>query len=279
MDIAEWLRGLRLERYEPAFRDNDVDAEVLPNLTADDLIGLGVTSIGHRRKLLAAITALRGGPASVSAEPASPKPDISTRPAAMVSGGAERRQVTVMFCDLVGSTELASRLDPEDFRDVIGRYHARAAETVRRFDGFVAKYMGDGVLVYFGYPDAHEDDAEQAIRAGLALVDAIGEIQAPEKLQARIGIATGLVVVGNLIGAGSAQEQAIVGKIPNLAARLQALADPGVVAISETTRRQIGALFEIRDLGLQSLKGFAEPQRAWLVLSENRVLGRLEALR
>jgi hypothetical protein len=162
---------------------------------------------------------------------------------------------------------------------VIGRYHACAAETVGRFDGFVAKYMGDGVLVYFGYPQAHEDDAEQAVRAGLALVNAVGELEAPGRLQLRIGIATGLVVVGDLIGAGSAQEQAIVGETPNLAARLQALAEPNAIVFAEDTRRLIGARFELADLGPQSLKGFAEPQRAWRALAENRALGRFEALR
>ena len=192
---------------------------------------------------------------------------------------AERRQVTIMFCDLVGSTALSARLDPEDLREVIGRYHACVAETVGRCDGFVAKYMGDGVLVYFGYPQAHEDDAEQAVRAGLALVNAVGELEAPGGLQLRIGIATGLVVVGDLIGAGSAQEQSIVGETPNLAARLQALAEPNAIVIAESTRRLIGAMFELADLGLQSLKGFAEQQRTWRVVSENCQLGRFEALR
>jgi class 3 adenylate cyclase/predicted ATPase len=184
-----------------------------------------------------------------------------------------------MFCDLVGSTALSTGLDPEDLREVIGRYHACVAETVSRCDGFVAKYMGDGVLVYFGYPQAHEDDAEQAIRAGLALADVVREIEAPALLQLRVGIATGLVVVGDLIGAGSAQEQAIVGETPNLAARLQALAEPNAVVISESTRRLIGGLFGLADLGPQSLKGFAKPQHAWRVVAENRALGRFEALR
>ena len=192
---------------------------------------------------------------------------------------AERRQVTIMFCDLVGSTALSARLDPEDLREVIGRYHACVTQTVSRFDGFVAKYMGDGVLVYFGYPQAHEDDAEQAVRAGLVLVNAVGGLEAPGPLQVRIGIATGLVVVGDLIGAGSAQEPAIVGETPNLAARLQAVAEPNAIVIAESTRRLIGTQFELADLGPQSLKGFAEQQRAWRVVSENRALGRFEALR
>jgi class 3 adenylate cyclase/predicted ATPase len=278
MDIAAWLRGIGLEEYAAAFRDNRIDIRVLPKLTAEDLKDLGVTTIGHRRILLDAIAALREPPSPTesagTAAPAAPTPAETT-----AAAEAERRQVTVMFCDLVGSTALSARLDPEDLREVIGRYHARVADTVSRCDGFVAKYMGDGVLVYFGYPQAHEDDAEQAVRAGLALVNAVGEIEAPGPLQLRIGIATGLVVVGDLIGAGSAQEQAIVGETPNLAARLQAVAEPNAIVIAGSTRRQIGALFHLADLGPQSLKGFAEPQPSWRVLSENRALGRFEALR
>ena len=204
MDIAAWLRGIGLEEYAAAFRDNRIDIRVLPKLTAEDLKDLGVTTIGHRRILLDAIAALREPPSPTesagTAAPAAPTPAETT-----AAAEAERRQVTVMFCDLVGSTALSARLDPEDLREVIGRYHARVADTVSRCDGFVAKYLGDGVLVYFGYPQAHEDDAEQAVRAGLALVNAVGEIEAPGPLQLRIGIATGLVVVGDLIGAGSAQ--------------------------------------------------------------------------
>src|SRR5439155_18281469 len=192
---------------------------------------------------------------------------------------AERRQLTVMFCDLVGSTALSLRFDPEDLREVIGAYHRCVSETVARFDGFVAKFMGDGVLVYFGYPQAHEDDAERAVRAGLAVVDAVGRLPAPEAMQARIGVATGLVVVGDLIGEGAAQERGVVGETPNLAARLQALAAPGTLVIADSTRRQIGALFELQDLGPQPLAGFAEPQRAWRVVGESGVLSRFEALR
>jgi class 3 adenylate cyclase/predicted ATPase len=270
MDIAAWLRGLGLEQYAPAFAQNDIGPDLLPSLTAEELKEIGIASLGHRRRLLEAIAALRPAPAAVAVGPG-PEPAARSE--------AERRQVTVMFCDLVGSTALSARLDPEDLREVIGRYHACVAETVSRFDGFVAKYMGDGVLVYFGYPQAHEDDAEQAVRAGLALVNGVGELEAPGPLQLRIGIATGLVVVGDLIGAGSAQEQAIVGETPNLAGRLQALAEPNAVVIAESTRRLIGALFELTDLGPQPMKGFAEPQRAWRVLAENRALGRFEALR
>lgn len=270
MDVADWLRTLGLAQYVPAFRDNDIDADLLPSLTTDSLKELGIASLGHRLRLLEAIAALRG-PAPTTQQSAIPTPAMELQ--------AERRQVTVMFCDLVGSTALSARLDPEDLREVISRYHACVAEIVGRFDGFVAKYMGDGALVYFGYPRAHEDDPEQAVRAGLALIAAVGELEAPERLQARIGIATGLVVVGDLIGAGSAQERAIVGETPNLAARLQALAEPDAIVIAESTLRQIGTRFDVADLGAHWLKGFAEPQHAWRVLAENRALGRFEALR
>jgi class 3 adenylate cyclase len=270
MDIAEWLRGLGLEQYEKAFRENAIDLEVLRDLTADDIKELGVTPIGHRRRLLTAIAALRGD---------TPQPVAETAPITAISGDAERRQLTVMFCDLVGSTPLAARYDPEDLREIVGAYHRCVAGTVAPFAGFVAKYMGDGVLIYFGYPVAHEDDAERAVRAGLAVFSAVGRLTTPEPLNVRLGIASGLVVVGDLIGAGAAQERGVVGETPNLAARLQALAAPGNLVIAESTRRQIGALFELEDLGPQPLAGFAEPQRAWRVIGESGVLSRFEALR
>ena len=202
MDVADWLRKLGLEQYELAFRENDVDAEVLPRLTVEDLISIGVTSVGHRRRLLDAIATL----------------DAEAAPSAIpVRADAERRQLTVMFCDLVGSTELSARLDPEDLREVIAAYHHTVADVVRGFDGFVAKYMGDGVLAYFGYPQAHEDDAERAVRAGLGAIDAVRRLDVKSiDLRARIGIATGLVVVGDLIGEGPAQEQSVVGETPTL---------------------------------------------------------------
>jgi class 3 adenylate cyclase/predicted ATPase len=293
MDIAAWLQGLGLERYVPAFRDNDVDAEVLPELTAEDLISIGVTSVGHRRKLLAAIAAV--GAANVAPPPTlpvappaggSPHPfpplsglDPGITGETRVGAEAERRQLTVMFCDLVGSTALSARLDPEDLREVIAAYHRAAAEVVGRFDGFVAKYMGDGVLVYFGYPRAHEDDAERAVRAELGVIDSVGRLDVQSiELRARVGIATGLVVVGDLIGEGSALEQSVVGETPNLAARLQALAEPGVVVIAAGTRRLVGDLFDYRDLGAIEVKGIAAPVPAWQVLRPSAVASRFEAL-
>src|SRR4029077_13481053 len=192
---------------------------------------------------------------------------------------AERRQLTVMFCDLVGSTALSTRFDPEDLREVIGAYHRCVADTVGRFDGFVAKYMGDGVLIYFGYPQAHEDDAERAVRAGLAVIEAVGKLPAQQDLRVRVGIATGLAVVGDLIGEGAARERGVVGETPNLAARLQGLAMPNTLVIGESTRRQVGGLFDLVELGPQALAGFAEPQPAWRVLGESGMLSRFEALR
>jgi len=269
LDVAQWLRGLGLDQYAAAFRDNDIDAEILPELTAEDLTGLGVASIGHRRKLLAALAALR--------EATTPPTPISAEPADTTA--VERRQLTIMFCDVVGSTELATRLDPEDLREVIGAYHRCVAEVLGRFGGFVAKYMGDGVLAYFGYPHAHEDDAERAVRAGLAIVGAVGALDLPHRLQVRLGLATGLVVVGDLLGAGAAQEQAVVGETPNLAARLQTIAEPDGIVIADTTRRQIGGLFELHDLGRQALKGFAGMPQAWQVVRDSGVASRFEALR
>ena len=276
MDIVVWLRSLGLGKYEALFRENDIDETVLPNLTAEDLKELGVASLGHRRKLLDAIAALRA-----NARGNTPSVDVTTSssaPSVSPEDRAERRQVTVMFSDLVGSTALSGRMDPEDLREVISAYQKCVAETVQRFGGFVAKYMGDGVLVYFGYPQAHEDDAERAVRAGLAMVVAVSDLKTHSPLQTRVGIATGLVVVGDLIGSGSSQEQAIVGETPNLAARLQGLAQPNAVVIAESTRKLVGNLFELDDLGAQNLKGIEGPVRAWAALRPSSVESRFEAM-
>ncbi len=259
MDIATWLHGLGLQQYEPAFRENAIDASLLPELTAEDLRDIGVNLVGHRRKLLAAISSLRSGVASGSA--ASPT-------------GGERRQLTVMFCDLVGSTALSVRRDPEDLRDLIGAYHHAVAEVVTRFEGFVARYMGDGILIYFGYPRAHEDDAERAARCALVVIEAVSGLKLAEELRARVGIATGMVVVG-----GGAPEHDVVGETPNLAARLQNLAEPNTVLIDENTRRLIGGLFEYRNLGAVEARGFTETVSAWQVVRPSSVASRFEALR
>jgi class 3 adenylate cyclase len=272
MDVTEWLHSLGLEQYAPAFEQNHISPELLPSLTADDLKELGVASVGHRRQVLKAIVDLFPEPVAAAEVPA-------LEPAA--GSAAERRQLTVMFCDLVGSTAMSMRLDPEELRDVIAAYHRAVAAVVRRFDGLVAKYMGDGVLAYFGFPRAHEDDAERAVRAGLDIVAAVGQLDAPAigKLQVRIGMATGLVVVGDLIGESPAQEQAVVGETPNLAARLQGLAESGTVVVPGATRRLIGDLFQLRGLGGHAVKGLPEPVEVWAVEGVSASEGRFEAVR
>jgi class 3 adenylate cyclase len=276
MDIVVWLRSLGLGQYETAFRENEISEKVLPSLTAEDLKEIGVGPVGHRRTLLEAIAALRA-----DASGKAPSTDVgpsSSAPSTHPEDRAERRQVTVMFSDLVGSTALSARMDPEDLREVISAYQKCVAETVQRFGGFVAKYMGDGVLVYFGYPQAHEDDSERAVRAGLELVAAVGALKTHAPLQTRVGIATGLVVIGDLIGSGASQEQAIVGETPNLAARLQGIAVPNSVVIAESTRKLVGNLFELEDLGAKDLKGVEGPVRAWAALRPASVESRFEAL-
>jgi class 3 adenylate cyclase/predicted ATPase len=267
--ITEWLASLGMSEYAQRFSENGIDVSVLRYLTDQDLEKIGVL-LGHRRKILAAIAELTGG------APATPQP--AAAPMSKSQDAAERRHLTVMFTDLVGSTALSTKLDPEDMRSVIGAYHKCVAETVGRFDGFVAKYMGDGVLIYFGYPQAHEDDAERAVRAGLALIEAVGKLRYEEPLQVRIGVATGLVVVGDLVGSGEAQERGVVGETPNLAARLQGIAGPNTVVIAEGTRRLLGNLFELQDHGAIDLKGIAGSVRAWIVLRARAVESRFEAL-
>ena len=267
--IAEWLEKLGMSEYADRFAENGITVAALPHLTDQDLKDIGVL-LGHRRIMLAAIGEVAGG------APAAAKPATLAEPKAQDS--AERRQVTVMFSDLVGSTALSARMDPEDLRVIISAYQKCVAETVQRFGGFVAKYMGDGVLVYFGYPQAHEDDAERAVRAGLELIEAVAGLKSNASLQTRVGIATGLVVVGDLIGSGAAQEQTVVGETPNVAARLQGIAEPNTVVISDSTRRLLGNLFEFEDLGAKDLKGISAPMRAWAALRPSAVESRFEAL-
>src|SRR6516164_5032763 len=264
MDVGGWLRSLGLGQYEALFRASDIDADILPELAEVDLEKLGV-SLGHRKRLLRAISGL------ATAEPLAAR-SVST--GASARADAERRQLTVMFCDLVGSTPLSARLDPEDLRGIIGAYHRCVAEIVEGFGGFVARYMGDGVLVYFGYPRAHEDDAERATRCGLVLVDRVSQLDQAEELHARVGIATGLVVVG-----GEVVEHDVAGETPNLAARLQALAEPGQIVLDGATRRLIGDLFRLRELGRQTVKGFAEPVEAFVVEGVAMTDSRFEAAR
>jgi class 3 adenylate cyclase/predicted ATPase len=273
VDVSRWLAEQGLGHHAEAFAQNGVAADILPDLTDADLKELGL-NLGDRKRLLKAIATLDAAPTQSREEPA----EQTTVPS--VPREAERRQLTVMFVDLVGSTELSARLDPEDLRAVMRAYQAACAAVIERFEGHIAKYLGDGVVAYFGWPKAHEDDAERAVRAGLQLVETIAQLKpyAAVRLQARIGIATGPAVVGDLIGEGVAREEAVVGETPNLAARLQALAASGSVVISQATRRLLGGLFELDDLGPQRLKGFAEPLVAWRVEGEGRAEGRFEAL-
>jgi class 3 adenylate cyclase/tetratricopeptide (TPR) repeat protein len=265
--VNEWLRSLGLERYEQAFAEHDVDEEVLRDLTPQDLIEIGVASIGHRRRLLNAIAALTPATLAVAA------------PAHEQGTGAERRLLTVLYCDMVGSTALSARLDPEDMREVLRGYHQTCTRLVTRYGGHIANFIGDGLLVYFGWPQAHEDDAQRAVRAGLALMGAVGALATPggEALAARVGVATGPVVVGDLIHEGPAQEQSAVGETPNLAARLLALAGAGEVVVDEPTRRLLGAAFEAESLGQPALKGIDEPPEVFRVRAELFTVDRFKA--
>jgi class 3 adenylate cyclase len=268
--VTDWLDKLGMAEYAQRFAENRIDLSVLPHLTDQHLKELGV-ALGDRLKMLHAIGELTAASAVAPPSTAVAKPTPQDT--------AERRQLTVMFTDLVGSSALSTRLDPEDLRAVIGAYHKCVAETVARFNGFVAKYNCDGVLIYFGYPQAHEDDAERAVRAGLALIGALGKLSSAEPLQIRIGVGTGVVVVGDLVGSGEAQERGVVGETPNLTARLQATAMPGTIAIDTTTRRLLGGLFEYRDLGTIEAKGFANRVHAYEVVRPSMVESRFEALR
>lgn len=268
MDIENWLRRIGFGQYVELFRANDIDFKLLKGLSGDDLKDIGVVSLGHRRKLLEAI-------ADLDASAAAPWP-AST--AAIPPSMAERRQLTVMFVDLVGSTALSARLDPEDMSGMLRSYQETVTAEITRNGGYVAKLMGDGVLAYFGWPRAGEDDTERAVRAGLSIAESVGRLAAPsgEPLAARIGIATGLVVVGDLIGEGSAREETVVGETPNLAARLQGLATPGAVIIAGNTRRMLGEIFELRELAPSLLKGFRHAVQAFEVLGERRGPTRFE---
>ena len=275
MDLESWLRSLGLERYAERFRENEIGLDVLTDLTDFDLKQLGV-ALGDRKRLLKGIAALAAGPPSSAFSNIA---NVGSR-ASRAKLEAERRRLTIMFVDLVGSTSLSAQLDPEEMREVILGYQNAVAGAVMRFEGQVAKFMGDGVLVYFGWPQAHENDAERAVKAGLATVMAVAQLEAPHagRLTARVGIATGLVVVGDLVGEGAAEEEAVVGETPNLAARLQGLAQPGTVVVGEDTHQLLGALFDTIDLGACELKGFEKLVRAWQVIGEGQVENRFEAL-
>jgi class 3 adenylate cyclase len=269
-DIAEWLASIGLGEYAQRFAENRIDASVLRALNDQDLEKIGIP-LGHRKKMLRAIAELGGA--------------VLTTPQAVTGPNrqdtAERRHLTVMICDLVGSTALSARLDPEDMRAVIDAYHAACARITLTYDGFLAEFRGDGILAYFGYPLAHEDDAERTVRAGLDIIAAVARLEthAAEPLAVRIGIATGVVVIGDLSREGALREHAVVGETPNLAARLQALAEPGTIVVAASTRRLLGDLFRLRDLGRHEVKGIAEPVAAWAVEGMSPSESRFEAVR
>ena len=261
VDIGEWLVELGLENYAESFVENDVDFRALPHLDQEDLKELGV-SLGHRKVILAEISKLH------TAEPVAEAPKAAAPETS--STAAERRQLTVMFCDLVGSTELSGRLDPEDLQDVMRRYQDAMAGVVARYEGHVAKFLGDGVLAYFGWPRAHEDQAARAVRSGLAALEAVAHSTAEEgrPLSARVGIASGEVVIGDIIGDTATEKDAVIGETPNLAARLQSLASPGELVIGARTRLLIGDSFDLAEMGSHSLKGIQEPVAVWRVTGE-----------
>jgi class 3 adenylate cyclase/tetratricopeptide (TPR) repeat protein len=269
-DLREWLRGHKLEQYADAFEANDIDLDILAELSEQDLAQLGL-SLGNRRRLLKAIAEREAG-----ASPSKPVPSEGPN-----APDAERRQVTVLFADMVGSTALSAKVDPELLGGLIRRYQDATAGAIGRYGGFVAKFMGDGVLAYFGFPRAFEDAAERAVRAAIDILSEVSGIELPDNtpVQARIGIATGLVVVGEIIGTGTAQERTIVGETPNLAARLQALAGPDTILVSEKTQNLLGGLFELERTGEHELKGFARPVPAWRVRREASVESRFAAIR
>jgi len=279
--VADWLRGLGLGVHVPVFDENHIDWEVLRALEPGDLRHLGL-SLGHRKRLLRAIAGLSAGEAEIAEPVAPPTPaePVSFRqvePAAPGYAAAERRQLTIMFCDIVGSTALAERLDPEDLRTLMRTYQNVCSSLIERYEGHVAQYLGDGVMAYFGWPSAHEDDAERALRAALDLVDGVGAIAIDQPLKVRLGVGTGQVVVGNA-GAGDATVAKLaVGETPNLAARLQELAAPNQIVIGPNTRRLVGGTFDLDELGRQVLKGVVDPVPAWRVIRVADVGGRFEA--
>jgi class 3 adenylate cyclase len=278
MDVVVWLRSLGLGKYEAAFRDNEVDDSVLPNLTAEDLKELGVAALGHRRKLLDAIAALRAGESAKTKATAQDSVGVPTT-APTVEATGDRRQLTVVFIDLVGSTVLGGQLDPEDLMRLLGQYRETCVAAISKYEGHVAQYLGDGILVYFGFPLAQEDAADRAVRAGLEIVEKVGRLRQPDgrALEARVGIATGLVVTRGTTGVGTAGEETVVGDTPNLAARLQSMADPGCVLVGPTTHQLTSNFFEFSFLGEHAIKGFYDPISIWKVLGESTIESRFAA--
>ena len=276
VDVAEWLDGQGLGQYAQTFADNHVDDSVLPDLTEDDLQKLGVT-LGHRKKLLRAIEALTGvrQPADVAPPPAS---NATAAPAPLAQHReAEFRQITVMFCDLVGSTQLSEKLDPEDLQKLIDAYRGECSTAIRRYGGEVARYFGDGVMAFFGWPRAHEDDALRAVHAALEIVSGVTKISGPVTLASRVGVCSGPVVVGEMGNSATSWSMDAVGETPNIAARLQTIAATNTVLISESTRRLVSAAFDLQDVGRQELKGVTEPIHVYRVLAAKDATSRFEA--
>ena len=261
--VTVWLQELGFGQYATAYEENELELDQLIDLNDEDMKDLGVSVMGHRKKLFRAI----------NAQPAISAPDMEQRDASALSRQpashpvteSERRQLTVMFCDLVGSTELSQLLDPEGLQNLITAYQAACNSAIERFDGYVARYMGDGMLIYFGYPVAHEDDAERAVRAGLGIIEEVASLDLPYEveLSVRVGIATGLVVAGDIIGEGASEERSVLGETPNLAARLQGIAPPGCVIIADSTRRLVEGRVEVEALQPVSLKGFKDSIQAF----------------
>ena len=272
--FAKWLAEIGLGRYDTVFASNKIDFDVIRSLSDADLRELGL-ALGDRKRMLQAVAKLDGHPA---ADSSAPQTAAAPHGEPAVSHPGERRQLTVMFCDLVDSTALSEKLDPEELRSLLHAYRNLCGDVIARYDGFVARYLGDGILTYFGWPIAHEEDAERAVRAALEIVQTVKRASSTEDLSVHIGIATGPVVVGEATGAGDDAKLA-VGSTPNLAARLQALAAANQIVIAASTRRLVGSTFALTDLGGHSLKGVAEPQHVWLVLGESDQVSRFEALR
>src|SRR5262245_48798273 len=272
-DLAEWLGKHGLDQYAQTFAENNIDYSILPDLTEDDFEKLGV-SLGHRKKLLRAIEAL-----TAPSQPTSATTAVSTEvsPTLVQHREAEFRQITVMFSDLVGSTQLSEKLDPEDLQRLIDAYRSECSTAIRRYGGEVARYFGDGVMAFFGWPYAHEDDAPRAVHAALEIVSGVTKISGPVTLACRVGVCSGPVVVGEIANSTASWAMDAVGETPNIAARLETLATTNTVLISESTRRLVSAAFDLQDYGLQELKGVTEPVRIYRALAAKTAASRFEA--
>ena len=268
-DVKKWLEGLGLGKYADAFAEGAIDWDVFLSLDHELLKELGVKPPGDRLRILNAIQLLGEETTNKQLNLSSDLPAVA----------AERRHLTVMFCDLVGSTALSASMDPEEYREVLAAYQTAASSAIKRYEGYIARYMGDGLLVYFGYPQAHEDDAERAIRTGIDIIDNVAglSVRGGGGLQVRIGVSTGMVVVGDIVGEGASEERAVVGDAPNLAARLQGAATPDSIYLSDSTRRLVEGRFELEDLGTKALVGFAQPMSMWQAIRERVVDSRFEA--